>query len=258
MRPIRRQISTPLWLQLKHNLKDFITFNASPGDKIPTEAELCTAYALSRVTVRQAITSLVDEGLLVRRQGKGTFISDARLAETLSEQKPFLLSGFDASPLSDISVFSVETVTVPEWIGAKLGLSSDEDVFKIRKILSTHGEVVAFRTTYIPIKRIPDLLSADLQQPLVATMETLFGLTPARADETIEFIIADEFRGQMLKVAVNHPLILVERVVSLDTGSQIECSRTFYKADRFRFRHHQERAGSASQMPERPTSATEA
>ncbi len=83
----------------------------------------------------------------------------------------------------------------------------------------------------------PTLLAADLQPPLSLTLERGFGIALASAEETIEFIIADAFRAEMLDVAEEHPLILVERVVTCAAGRGVECSRTFYKADRFRFRH---------------------
>jgi DNA-binding GntR family transcriptional regulator len=237
MRPIHRQGSTPLWLQLKHALRDLITFDLRPGDQIPTEVQLCDAYSLSRVTVRQAITSLVDEGLLERRQGRGTFVVGPRLAESLGEQEHFLLTGFDAEGPESVSVFSRETVPAPEWIAARLSLAAESAVFKIRKLLTRDAERVAFRTSYIPVEVAPTLLGADLQPPLSLTLERGFGIPLASAEETIEFIIADAFRAEMLAVAEEHPLILVERVVHCARGSGVECSRTFYKADRYRFRH---------------------
>ena len=243
-RPIHREASTPLWLQLKHVLRDMLTFDLSAGDQFPTEAQLSTAYSLSRVTVRQAITSLVDEGLLERRQGRGTFVLSARLAETLSAFKPFLMNGFDAVDLSDITVHSVETVSVPEWIGVKLGLRHDETVFKIRKVLTTAGETVAFRTSYVPLRLVPRLLEADMRPALIITLEDTFGLHLTHAEETIEFFVADAFRAEMLAVAVNHPMILVERVVSMTGGIPVKCSRTYYKADRFRFRRSLDRDSS--------------
>jgi GntR family transcriptional regulator len=238
IRPIHRNGSTPLWLQLKHALRDMITFDIGAGDQIPTEAHLCDAYSLSRVTVRQAITSLVDEGLLERRQGRGTFVVSSRLAETLLEQEHFLLSGFDTADLDDITVWSVETVPVPEWIGAKLWLPADRSVFKIRKLLTADGDLVAFRTTYIPVAIAPRLLESDLRQPLVLTLERVVGIRLASVEETLEFIVADAFRAEMLRVAVNHPLILVERVSTCEQGHGVICSRSFYKADRFRFRRY--------------------
>jgi GntR family transcriptional regulator len=240
-RPIHREASTPLWLQLKHVLRDMLTFDLTPGDQFPTEAQLGAAYSLSRVTVRQAITSLVDEGLLERRQGRGTFVLSARLAETLSAFRPFLMNGFDAVDPSDITVHSTETVAVPEWIGVKLGLQPDESVFKIRKVLTTAGERVAFRTSYVPLRLVPRLLEADMHPALIITLEETFGLRLMHAEETIEFIVADEFRADMLGVAVNHPMILVERVVAMSGGVPVKCSRTYYKADRFRFRRSLDR-----------------
>jgi GntR family transcriptional regulator len=249
-RPIHRDASTPLWLQLKHALRDMLTFDLKPGDQLPTEAQLVATYALSRVTVRQAITSLVDEGLLERRQGRGTFVLSARLAETLSAFQPFLMNGFDAVDPSDITVQSVETVAVPEWLAAKLGLQTDEDVFKIRKILTTAGERVAFRTSYVSKRLVPRLLEADLRPALIITLEETFGLRLERAEETIEFIVADEFRAEMLGVAVNHPMILVERTVGMNGGIQVKSSRTYYKADRFSFRRSMERDHSRDQLSE--------
>ena len=243
-RHIRRDISTPLWLQLKHALKSYSTFDVRPGTQIPSETQLCDAYGLSRVTVRQAITSLVDEGLLIRRQGRGTFVRSERLAETLSAPQHFLLSGFDANEASNIDVYSIETIPIPEWIGAKLAVGPDASVFKVRKVLVADGERVAFRTTYVPRDRVPDFLTADLHRPIVITLEEIFGLRLASAEETIDVIVADEFRAEMLGVKLDHPLVLVERVVSLEDRTPIECSRTFYKADRFSFRRHLDRRSS--------------
>ena len=231
----------PLWLQLKHILRDVLTFELRPGDRFPTEAEIGNAYAISRVTVRQAITSLVDEGLLERSHGRGTFVLSPRLAETLSVFRPFLIDGFDAADVSRVRINAVETVPVPEWIAARLGLELGEDVFKIRKLLTSGTERVAVRTSYVPTCLVPELLEADLLTPLIATLEINFGLRLSAAEETMEFIIADAFRAELLQAPSNHPLILIERVVRLGGGVAIECSRTFYKADRFRFRRSIER-----------------
>lgn len=244
-RPLRRNASMPLWLQLKHVLRDILTFDLSPGDRFLSEAQIGEAFGLSRVTVRQAITSLVDEGLLQRLQGRGTFVLSPRLAETLSIFRPFLMNGFDAADLKDVSVHSVEVVSAPEWIAAKLGLEPQAEVFKIRKLLTSGKERVAFRTSYVPVALVPRLLEADLLQPLIVTLEETFGFHLASAEETLEFIIADAFRAEMLKTVANHPLILIERIVSLDGAAGVECSRTYYKADRFRFRRHLERDSAA-------------
>jgi DNA-binding GntR family transcriptional regulator len=234
LRPLRPGASTPLWLQLKHALRDYITFELKPGDRIPSEVGLCTHYGLSRITVRRAIAALLDEGLLIRQQGRGTFILSPRLAEPVSDPDHFLRSGFDRDPAS-ISVYSAETVPAADWIASKLGLSPGEEVHKIRKILTKDGAPVAFRTTFVPRRLAPSLLGADITPPLYVLFEGLYRLRPTEADEVFEFIVADEFRAGILGVTVGHPLILAERLVYLDSGEPIDYSRAYYRADRFRF-----------------------
>jgi GntR family transcriptional regulator len=238
LHPLRQGANMPLWLQLKHALRDLVTFELRPGDRIPSESQLCSFYNLSRITVRQAITSLVDEGLLHRQQGRGTYVLSPRLVLPLADQDHFLLSGFDASDPENISVFSKETVEAADWFGVPLGLENDELVYKIRKILSIDGDAVAFRTSFVPCHLTPNLLDMDLSPPLPLVLERNYRLVAAEADEVIEFIVADEFRGGMLGVPEGHPLILVSRLVFLESREPLELSRTYYKADRFRFERH--------------------
>ncbi|WP_230532085.1 GntR family transcriptional regulator [Microvirga roseola] len=229
-----------------------MTFDLQPGDRIPTEVELCEYYDLSRITVRQAISALVDEGLLHKQQGRGTFVLASRLAEPLADPEHFLLSGFDAEDPEHIRVYSVETVPAPDWITAKLRLRSSEQVHKVRKVLSPDGYPAAFRTSFIPVRIAPRLPQTDLSQPLYALVEKLYGVDAVEADEVIEFITADEFRAGMLSVSVGHPLILVERIIYSGAGEVLECSRAYYRADLFRLRHRMRRTEEMSQ-PRRVT-----
>lgn len=244
LRPLRPAASTPLWLQLKHALRDLITFELKPGDRIPSEAQLGDHYAVSRITVRQAITALVDEGVLHRQHGRGTFVLPARLAEPLAEPDHFLSGGFDGADQPHVAVYSRETVAAPDWIADKLGLPAGEEVHKIRKILSPDGGApAAFRTTFVPRRLAPSLLEADLALPLHAVFESVYGLKPVQADETIEYIVADGFRAEILQLPEGHPLILVERIAFLDSGEAIDCARAYYRADRFRFSRRLKREG---------------
>lgn len=238
---LRPGASTPLWLQLKHALRDAITFDMRPGDRIPSESQLCSVYNLSRITVRQAITSLVDEGLLHRQQGRGTYVLSPRLAMKLGDPDHFLSNGFDEADPQDISVYSAEQVLAADWFGVPLGLGAGEMVHKIRKVLTVDGVPVAFRTSFLPCHLTPGLLEQDLKPPMPLLLEREYRLFAREADEVIEFIVADEFRGSMLGVQENHPLILIARLVFLESRQPLEYSRTYYKADRFRFERHLQR-----------------
>ena len=240
--PLRPAIGAPLWLQLKHALRDLVTFQLKPGDRIPPEPELCKHYSLSRITVRQAITSLVDEGLLSKQQGRGTFVLAPRLAQHLVDADHFLSSGFDAEPLNNVTLFSSESMPAPDWLARKLGIVAGDEVFKIRKVLTLPGaSPIAYRTTFLSAALVPNLLQVDLSPPMHVVLEKSYGQDLASADEIIEFIVADEFRASMLKTEIGRPLILVERILYLSSGQAIDCSRAYYRADRFRFEHRLQR-----------------
>jgi DNA-binding GntR family transcriptional regulator len=235
LRPLRGGPAIPLWLQLKHALRDLITFDLGSGDRIATEAELCAHYRLSRITVRQAVTSLVDEGLLHRQQGRGTFVRLARRDAPMSNPGHFLASAFDDVPPGAIRLHAAETVPAPNWVASRLGIPADSPVHKLRRVLDRDGAPAAIRTCFVPAALAPDLLGAELEGPLHLVLEQVFGLVAREAQERMEVIRADAFRAGLLGIAAHEPLVLTERVAYDTVGQAIECARTYYRADSFSF-----------------------
>lgn len=235
LRPLRGGPAIPRWLQLKHALRDLVTFDLGPGDRIPTEVELGTHYGLSRITVRQAVTSLVDEGLLHRQQGRGTFVRMARRDAPLQNPGHFLASAFDQVPPGAISVHAAETVPGPSWVASRLGIAAGAPVHKVRRLLDRDGAPVAIRTSFVPVALAPDLLGADLSPPLHLVLEAVFGLLAQEAQERMEVIRADAFRAGLLRTAEHEPLVLTERVATDASGQTIEYARTYYRADSVSF-----------------------
>jgi GntR family transcriptional regulator len=235
LRPLRGGAAIPRWLQLKHALRDLVTFDLGPGDRIPTEAELGAHYGLSRITVRQAVTSLVDEGLLHRQQGRGTFVRLARRDAPLQNPGHFLASTFDSGPSGAVRVHAAETVPAPNWVASRLGIAAGAPVHKLRRLLERDGGPVAIRTSFVPAVLAPDLLGADLLPPLHLVLEFVFGLVAREAQERMEVIRADAFRAGLLNIAKHEPLVMTERVAADAAGQAIECARTYYRADSFSF-----------------------
>lgn len=235
LRPLRGGAAIPLWLQLKHALRDLVTFDLGPGDRIPTEAELGAHYGLSRITVRQAVTSLVDEGLLHRQQGRGTFVRLARRDAPMQNPGHFLASAFDGGTPGAVRVHAAETVPGPSWVASRLGIAAGAPVHKLRRLLERDGGPVAIRTSFVPAALAPDLLVTDLSPPLHLVLESVFGLVAREAQERMEVIRADSFRAGLLEIAEHEPLVMTERVASDASGQAIECARTYYRADSFSF-----------------------
>jgi DNA-binding GntR family transcriptional regulator len=235
LRPLRGGPAVPLWLQLKHSLRDFASFALQPGDRLPTEAELGAHYRLSRITVRQAVTSLVEEGVLHRHQGRGTFVRARRQESPLSDPGHFLATPFDRAPAAAIRLHAAETVVCPNWVAERLGIEDGAAVHKVRRVLHRDGAPVAIQTCFVPALLAPDLLSAAFDEPMPLLLERVFGLRAQEAQERLEVIGADAWRAGLLNLAEHAPLVLTERVALDAAGRAIECARTYYRADSFAF-----------------------
>jgi DNA-binding GntR family transcriptional regulator len=235
LRPLRGGPVVPLWLQLKHALRDLVSFDLQPGDRIPTEAEIGAHYDLSRITVRQAVTSLVEEGLLHRQQGRGTFVRARRQDTPLSDPAHFLATAFDRAAQAEVTTHAAETVPCPDWVASRLGIAAGAPVHKLRRLLRREGATVAIRTSFVPEALAPDLLDAPLDGPMHLLLERLFGLYAQEAQERLEVIGADAWRAGLLGVSEHAPLVLTERVAYDAAGRALECARTYYRADAFSF-----------------------
>lgn len=229
LRDLRGGSATPLWLQLKHALRDLVTFDLSPGDRIPTEAELCAHYGLSRITVRQAVTALVEEGLLHRQQGRGTFVRAPRRDAPASAH--FLDTAFDTA--GEVVLHAAETGPAPAWVATRLGIPPGAPVHKLRRLLRRDGRPAAFRTHFVPAALAPDMRVADLSRPPHRLLEELFGLRALEAEEHVEIISADAFRAKLLGLRQHAPLVLVERVAFDAAGHGLECARTYWRPEEF-------------------------
>ena len=235
LRALRGGPAVPLWLQLKHALRDLISFDLRAGDRLPTEARIGEHYGLSRITVRQAIASLVEEGLLQRQQGRGTFVRARRPDAALFDPGHFLASAFDRDPEADVRLHAAETVACPDWLAERLGVAAGAPVHKVRRLLHREGAAVAIRTCFVPAALAPELLAVTLDGPLHLVLERAFGLRAEEAQERLEVIGADAWRAGLLGVEERAPLVLTDRVAFLADGRALECARTYYRADAFAF-----------------------
>lgn len=225
----------PRWLQVKHRLRDLATLHMKPGERLPTEVSLCAHFKISRVTARQALAALVDEGILERHQGRGTYVCEPRMREQIGGREHFLIGQFEYAEEGSIMLHTAEVDYAAEWIVQRLNLQPGAKITKIRKVLTHRGQPVAFKTTFIPVHLAPDLTNYNLLPPLDLLLEERFGLHASYADESIEVIMSDAFRSGILGLPEGHPLILLELLACLEDGTRIELSRTYYDAHKFRF-----------------------
>lgn len=227
-----------LWRRAKAVIRDMIVTELRPGDFIPSEAELCKRFGVSRVTIRQAITSLVYEGYLMRLQGRGTMVMPPKHEMQLAPSLGTLLAEpTEASPGLERRILSKETQPADKRLSARLHLPQSCLVHKIRMLYVSGGEPVGEHVSYVPRDICPDLLEYDLEiQSLYSVLTGVLKRAPSHAEETIECIMADERRANRLKILPGSPVILVQRLMFLEAGNLMEYRRTFYRTDCYRLR----------------------
>lgn len=230
MATLAKDSPVALWRQLKLFLRETALTELAPGDRIPTEQELCDQFGVSRITVRQAVASLVREGILARQRGRGTYVLPPKMAEQLDSQAS------SPEPLpSRVVHYSAERVSADRRLATKMSVPVGEPLHKIRCLRLVQEEPISYITLYLPCRFFPDFTRTELEsQHFAAMLEYKSGLSAVRGEEVIECIQADRFRAELLHLPVGSPLLVVESIAYLSSGEVMEFSRAYHGADRSR------------------------
>lgn len=235
---IDRKSHLPFYVQLEEILRAKIEKGElKPGERLPGEIELCQAYAVSRTVVRQALKDLTDEGLILRDKGKGTFVAEPKISESLVQK----LTGFyqdmvDRGFTPVTQVLKQEVVPASEKIAGYLGLKPDTPVIEIQRLRFIQDEPIVLVTSFLPYALCPKLIHTDLsRQSLYAFLEKEAGVFIARGRRTIEAVAAGEYEARLLQVERGAPLIKLDSVSYLSDDTPMEYYRAFHRGDRSRF-----------------------
>ncbi len=235
---IDRSSHIPYYIQLKEALRGAIEGGYwKPGDQIPGEVELCRLFDVSRTVVLQALNELGHEGLITRVKGKGTFISEPKISESLVQK----LTGFyqdmidrGHNPVS--KVLKQEVMPASTKVAGYLRLTPGTQVIDIERLRFIQDEPIVLVTTFLPYSLCPKLADADLSnQSLYAFLEEECGLVIARGRRMIEAVPAREYEARLLQVKKGAPLILLDSVSYLKDDTPIEYYHALHRGDRSRF-----------------------
>jgi GntR family transcriptional regulator len=231
-----RSSSQPLFLQLENLLRGQIDSGLlSPGDRISSEHELSRDHGISRMTARRAVDTLVMEGLLFRRPGKGTYVSE-------KVQWPgatiFSFSGAMASLGLTVTTRVVELTlaTATASIARDLAVRQGEQIVRLTRLRLVEGEPVALHTSYMARDYYPAILHADLvTTPLNQVMEDISGRRVSNSRDYVEVTLARSEEAALLEIAEGAPLLLVLGLVFSDRWRPERATKSLFRGDRFRF-----------------------
>lgn len=235
MDPASPDTAGPAFSPLYQQIKALITRSLQggewrPGEAIPSEVELAARYRVSQGTVRKAIDELAAENLLVRRQGKGTFV--ATHAEERVQYRFLRLTPDEPATVPfERRVIDCRRLRAPAEVARALELKSGDTALQIRRLLSAKGVPVVLDDIWLNGQLFKGLTAERLGEyrgPMYALFETEFGVRMIRADEKLRAVAADESSAALLSVAPGYPLLSVERL-SLTYGDRpVEFRRGLY------------------------------
>jgi GntR family transcriptional regulator len=231
---------SPLYQQIKGLLLQGLDRGEwKPGESIPSEFELAARFQVSQGTVRKAIDELASENLLLRRQGKGTFVAthhEARVRYRFLRLTP----DDGRPPISGSRILECKRVKASVEIAGLLDLHPADVVVNLRRLLSFDQVPTILDDIWLPGAAFRGLTAEFLarnREPLYALFESKFGISMVRADEKIKALAASEDQAALLQIAPAAPLLQVERISYTYGDRPVEVRRGLYITDRFHYRN---------------------
>jgi GntR family transcriptional regulator len=226
-----RTPAEPKYYAVKRHLLDFIG-SLQPGSAVPTERELAGSMQTSRTTVRQALSELVVEGRLVRRQGSGTYVAEPKITWPLylaSFTEQVKASGF--TPSAEVLAATRAPASVD--LAERLELRPRAAVYRYDRLRLADDWPIAVETSWLPAARFPGLTRLiRTRGSLIQTLADHYATYLATAEETIETAPATPREAGPLRVDVGTPMLVVSRRNFDAAGTVVELGRTWFRGDR--------------------------
>ena len=224
----------PLYSQIVSIVKRNISAGTlSTGDLLPSEAELCRTFDISRSTVRQAIGTLESEGLVVRKQGRGTFVAEPKVRRRTENVYSFTseISSMGMMPSSTLIEFEIITPT-PDIVKMLELNSPDSRVYRFTRIRNVNGEPLILETSFYPQFIYPKLTRELLQTHSFYSLLYEVGIVPANAVDSYEAVIIGRQESELLHCKPGSCGFSVQRRTFNESGMCYEFTQSLMRADR--------------------------
>jgi GntR family transcriptional regulator, N-acetylglucosamine utilization regulator len=227
----------PRYYQLREIIRErIVSGDWSPGKLIPSERELCERYGISRMTARQSITDLVNEGLLYREQGKGTYVGRPKIAQQLLRLTGFTEDMKVREQRPGAKVLTAEMWPADQETSERLRIRIGQPVYRLRRLRLADSEPLALETSCISFIGCERLLDNDLERnSLYQLLETVYDVPPLEAEQELEADIARDEEAHHLKIAAGSPVLRTRRVTTTRRNQPIEYAISVYRGDKYRF-----------------------
>jgi GntR family phosphonate transport system transcriptional regulator len=230
-------LGVPLYRRIARELQHEIEHGLRPGQQLAPEHELAQRFLVNRHTVRRAVDVLSDAGLLVRRQGVGTYVTETPIEYSIAERTRFT-ENVEAAGRRPISrILQRDIRNAPEPVAEKLKLQRGDRVICIEALRLADERPLCVTSMYLPLGLIPDLATKYRRGSLHAFIEKTCGFSPQRSYSLITSTLPAVADAMHLQMPTNQPVLRVESVnVHPRSGDPIEYSISRFRADRLQLR----------------------
>jgi GntR family transcriptional regulator len=228
------ELSKPLYNQIQEYIAELIlSGKLAPDSKIQSEREFSEDLGVSRMTVRRAITELVNEGLLERRHGSGTYVAQPKVTYEAREMVSYILA-MNARNISTASqLLEFEVMAASRRLAELLGIQIGSPLYHVSVLRFANRVPVILERGFFPQSQWPNLEEWDLEKTSVYDLLTsVYKVLPRRISQTVEAVVATDTVALQLRVNQGFPLLLLSRVMYCEgTDQPIVFSQDFLRSD---------------------------
>lgn len=206
------------------------------GEKIPTEHELCDLFSVSRTTIRTALNQLTMEGYLIRHQGKGTFVAEQKVQQTLTQtskryKDQIAVQGKEGKT----KLLSLQVIPADKMIERELQVPLQSPVQRIERIRFANGEPTQYEVAYIPWEVAPGLTQEHAETSLYEALKSTFDVSITYTSEKVEIALADEVIAEHLRCEQHTPYFYIETIAENENKQRVEFSKSYFRGDKTSF-----------------------
>jgi GntR family transcriptional regulator len=239
---INKYSPLPIYYQLEQGIKELIEKEQlKPGEMIPSERELAETYEISRMTVRQAINNLVNDGYLVRKRGRGTFVAAKKIEQPLKGLTSFSEDMRARGMEPGTKVLEFQIVQANKSLAEHLRVHEGEDIYKIQRVRLADHLPMALETSYLPCHLVSSLTREIVSGSMYEFIENKLGLKIKSGIQVLEASIARKIEAEILQIKEGAPVLLIQRNSYLENGQPLEIVKSIYRGDRYKFTIEMER-----------------
>jgi GntR family transcriptional regulator len=230
------QSPLPLYVQIRDRLRrQILDGSYEVHARLPSENEMMNTFGVSRITIRQALRDLHNEGLVFSAQGKGTFVSKPKAVQNVQRLEGFgeamAAQGYEASA----RVLSIQQMKAPKAVVAALDLQPGDDVVEVKRVRYLNRSPVCIDDSYFPMDIGRKMFSLDLSGDIFPLLENFFGIPLGGADIGLDATLADEEAQQYLNLKTGEAILRVERLTHDQNGRPIDFEYLCYRGDSYKY-----------------------